>query len=858
MPPKRAAPLPAKERALFARLLNEYETKKHRLALKTADAILKRVPEHGETLAIKGLVLFTMHERAEGLRLAKLGVRYDLGSFICWHALGIVYRMDRNFAESLKCYGQALRIEGGNLNILRETGFLQLQLRNYAPLIDVRLAILRVQPHIRANWIALAVAHALAGNNDQAVRVLAAYEDVNRDIPPRNYEFSEVILFHAALLVSSSRGQEALDLLAAQAARIVDAPAADALRARAYAQTGDASAAKAAWRALVERNPENADYVEAYLGDGPLSDLEALQQEFPKSATIRRIALERTSGDDFKRHAAAYLERALVRNIPSLFSQVKALYKDEEKKKAFEEIAERLRAEWAPPAGITPTSYLWTLYFLAHHYSATGNGERALAYIDSAIAHTPTLPELHMTRARILKRLGAIEAAADAMDDARLLDGQDRYLNTKAAKYALRTGDVARATATVKLFTRPEVEDPLADLVEMQAVKYLLEDGEAHAKAGETALALKRFVQIVDIAQEIYDDQLDFHSYCMRKMTLRAYLSSVHFEDRIKSRRECVIAARRAIDIYVELYDKKVAPPNVEETTATTGATTSPAEPVDAAEARKAAQKARKAEARKAEAQGAPAAAAGAAAGAAATASATNASTTSASASASAAAANSDEPPAPQDPDPKGETLVATETPLEDAHRYVRLLQEEAPEQIETWLAVYEVAVREKRWNLLLRALAIASTINAADPRVHVLVLRAQRALEGAGVSVDAIADTVPLAAPAAALQTEFVQRHSGAADLLGAARGALVVDADAVAEAAALLERLPACGSLAEVEEGLRLLQSIGADTTTYTGAAVERFPRADAFAARESLQDAAAARKAARDKWIGDRSHV
>ena len=192
-------------------------------------------------------------------------------------------------------------------------------------------------------------------------------------------------------------------------------------------------------------------------------------------------------------------------------------------------------------------------------YSATGRGERALAYIDSAIAHTPTLPELYMTRARILKRLGAHAAAADAMEDARLLDGQDRYLNTKAAEYALRNDEVERATATIKLFTRPEVADPLVDLVEMQAVKYLLVDAEAHARRGETALALKRFTQIVNITQEIYDDQLDFHSYCMRKMTLRAYIDSVHFEDGIFARCECVAAARRAIETYVALYDAKAA-----------------------------------------------------------------------------------------------------------------------------------------------------------------------------------------------------------------------------------------------------------------------------------------------------------
>ena len=821
MPPKRAAPLPTKERGLFVRLLTEYETKKHRLALKTADAILKRVPEHGETLAIKGLVLFTMHEREEGLRLAKLGVRCDLSSFICWHALGIIYRMDRDYLESLKCYNQALRIEGGNINILRETGFLQLQLRNYPALIDVRLAILRVQPHLRANWIALAVAHALAGNTTQAVRVLGAYENVMRDVPPRNYEFSEVLLFHAALLVSVGDGVSAIEFLDARAGAIVDAPGALALRARAYALQGNTDAAKRAWRALVEMNPENADNVEALVGDGPLSELEALQAEFPRAAAIRRLALFRATGADFERHATAYLEHALVRNIPSLFADVKGLYADAAKQAAVEAIAERLRAEWAPPVGAPPTAYLWTLYFLAHHYSATGRGERALAYIDSAIAHTPTLPELYMTRARILKRLGAHAAAADAMEDARLLDGQDRYLNTKAAEYALRNDEVERATATIKLFTRPEVADPLVDLVEMQAVKYLLVDAEAHARRGETALALKRFTQIVNITQEIYDDQLDFHSYCMRKMTLRAYIDSVHFEDGIFARCECVAAARRAIETYVALYDAKaaVAAPAPTETGA-----------ADDPEARKAAQKARKSEARKPEPAPAPK-----------------------------PAPTTDEPPPPQDPDPNGETLVATDSPLVDAHRYVRLLQEAAPEQLDTWLAAFEVAVREKRWNLVLRAAVRASQIDADDGRVHVLLLRANAALAGTDAPVDVVSDLVPaLKAPLATVQTEYAQRHSSAAALLGAARGALVVDPTATAEAASLVARVATHGTLAEAEAGLALLRGIGASDGEYVAAAAARFPWADAFASRDALAEAARGRAEQRARWLGGSGHV
>lgn len=833
MPPKRAAPLPAKERGLFARLLTEYETKKHRLALKTADAILKRVPDHGETLAVKGLILFTLHERDEGVRFAKLGVRHDLGSFICWHVLGIIYRMARDYVESLKCYTQALRIEGGNINILRETGFLQLQLRNYAPLIDVRLTLLQVQPHLRANWIALAAAHALAGNRAQAARVLAAYEDVTRDVPPRNYEFSEVVLFHAALLVDDGRGDEALALLDRHGARIVDEAAALGLRARALART-DRAASRACWHALVARNPENGEHVEALLAGeaDPLATLEALQATFPRAAAIRRMALTYASGAGFERHAAAYLEHALVRNIPSLFSDIKALYADATKRAVIEATAERLRAAWAPPAGAPPTAYLWTLYFLAQHYSSIGRGERALQYIDSAIAHTPTLPELHMTRARILKRLGARAAAADAMDDARLLDGQDRYLNTKAAKYALRADDVARATATVKLFTRPELADPLADLVEMQAVGYVLEDGRAHARRGELALALKRFVQVVDTTQEIYDDQLDFHGYCMRKMTLRAYMDSVRMEDRIFERRACVEAALEAAATYVALHDRAHA--EAQAAAEAAAAAAAPEAGTEAAapdpEDRKAAQKARKAEARAAEAaSSAPPAAP---------------------APAPAAAAASDDPPPPADPDPHGEELAARAT-LADAHRFVRMLQDAAPDDVRTWLLAFDVAVREHKWHLVQRALVQAVRTAPADGRVHARVLRAQAALPD-GVSVDAVADLVPaLRMSASAAQAAYVQQHTGAGAALGAARGACVLGD--VAGAAALMDGVATSGSLAEVEAGLALLRAHGAPTDAYVRACAARFPRADAFAAPDALAAAAGARAAARAQWLG-----
>jgi len=243
MAPAKKVILPTKERALFSRLLNEYETKKPKLGLKTAESILKKFPDHAETLSMKGLLLSTnFGKKVEGMDLAKKGLMKDLTSFICWHVLGILHRADKNFIEAIKCYQQGLRIEPvsaiewveleldsereretgrwrekeevmlleapltfflsfsipfplpflarlfllsisqsqTNMQILRESCTLSTQLRDYSTLIELRLTLMRMQPHLRTSWISLAVAHHLAGSNQQALRILGEFEGVVR------------------------------------------------------------------------------------------------------------------------------------------------------------------------------------------------------------------------------------------------------------------------------------------------------------------------------------------------------------------------------------------------------------------------------------------------------------------------------------------------------------------------------------------------------------------------------------------------------------------------------------------------------------------------------------------------------
>ncbi len=81
-------PLPTKEAALFRQLVKFYETKQYKKAIKAADQILKKSPEHGETLAMKGLTLNYMDRKEEAYELVRRGLKADLKSHVCWHVYG--------------------------------------------------------------------------------------------------------------------------------------------------------------------------------------------------------------------------------------------------------------------------------------------------------------------------------------------------------------------------------------------------------------------------------------------------------------------------------------------------------------------------------------------------------------------------------------------------------------------------------------------------------------------------------------------------------------------------------------------------------------------------------------------------
>ena len=61
---------------------------------------------------------------------------------------------------------------------------------------------------------------------------------------------------------------------------------------------------------------------------------------------------------------------------------------------------------------------------------------------------------------------------------------------------------------------------------------------------------------------EILEDQFDFHTYCLRKLTLRSYVGLLRLEDVLRSHEFYFRTARCAIEVYLHLHDHPLTEEN--------------------------------------------------------------------------------------------------------------------------------------------------------------------------------------------------------------------------------------------------------------------------------------------------------
>jgi N-alpha-acetyltransferase 15/16, NatA auxiliary subunit len=233
------------------------------LGLKAAEQILRAVPNHGETEAMKALILNSLGQQDEAFALAKVALTHDMKSHVCWHVYGLLYRSVRNYEEAIKAYKFALRLEPEQQNILRDLSLLQVQMRDYEGYIESRVKILKQRATLRQNWTALAVAYHLAKDYKDAEKILTNYENTLNQKPPRtDIEHSEAVLYKNTIIAESGDIQRALEHLDENMDIFVDRTACKELRAEYLSKLGKKEEAVKAYRALLDRNSEYRAYYE--------------------------------------------------------------------------------------------------------------------------------------------------------------------------------------------------------------------------------------------------------------------------------------------------------------------------------------------------------------------------------------------------------------------------------------------------------------------------------------------------------------------------------------------------------------------------------------------------------------------
>lgn len=295
-------PLSTREGNLFRQVVRNYEEKQYKRGLKAAEQILKKNPKHGDTMAMKALILNAQGKTDEAFALGKEALTVDMRSHICWHVYGLLYRTNKNFEEAIKAYRFALKLEPDSAQIQRDLAVLQIQMRDYQGYVQSRLAMLQARPQLRQSWTGLAIAHHLAGNLSDAESILKTYEETLKTAPPRSdLEHAEALMYHNKVIAETGDYQRALDHLESACKQNLDRLAYLEARADYLAHLGKKEEAAKAYRVLLDRNPDHTEYYDllvkvADIPEGDLNARKAVYDEyatkFPRCDAAKRLPLD--------------------------------------------------------------------------------------------------------------------------------------------------------------------------------------------------------------------------------------------------------------------------------------------------------------------------------------------------------------------------------------------------------------------------------------------------------------------------------------------------------------------------------------------------------------------------------------
>ena len=269
---------------------------------------------------------------------------------------------------------------------------------------------------------------------------------------------------------------------------------------------------------------------------------------------VPQILLYVLEGADFEARVASELRCAVRKGVPSFFNTLKPLCRAQPDKFA---VIKRVAAEVMEEVKENesdPVAFVWASLFLAQMADFEHRTQEALAYLEAAIAHTPTCYDLHMYKAKLLRHAGALLSSAEAMRRASALDLADRYMNTGLTKSLLRCGAIEEADRAVSYWVRRDVPNRI-ELSLLQACWFEVPCADAYLRRGDVPHAYKLYNTVLSHFTTFVQDQFDFHGYVLRKSVLTTYYDFLHSVALVYRDRYYRRAAIGALKCLIALHD---------------------------------------------------------------------------------------------------------------------------------------------------------------------------------------------------------------------------------------------------------------------------------------------------------------
>ena len=145
------------------------------------------------------------------------------------------------------------------------------------------------------------------------------------------------------------------------------------------------------------------------------------------------------------------------------------------------------------------------------------------------------------------------------MNEARLLDTQDRYLNTKCTRYALRANKFELAEDIVNLFLREKEQSVPKSMKELQCSWYEVLCGLQHLALNDYETSVRILLRVAEHYSTFIEDQSNFHYYCVRKMTIRSYVDMLRWAaNRVSGDKPHIDACHGLIQGLLQLHSKQL------------------------------------------------------------------------------------------------------------------------------------------------------------------------------------------------------------------------------------------------------------------------------------------------------------